>query len=127
MISDRYLAKVFPNTTITGITLSAAQADRARQLAAEQSLPNVQFQVMDAMNMSFPANSFDVVWACESSEHIPDKKLLLQEVIRVLKPEGRFILAAWCQRDHRKQPFTAEVSFHRSFFLSALIFHSSLM
>jgi MPBQ/MSBQ methyltransferase len=64
---------------------------------------------MDAMNMSFPLNSFDVIWACESSEHIPDKGLLIDEITRVLKPNGTFVLAAWCQRDHRQQPFTHEV------------------
>ena len=31
-------------------------------------------QVMDALNMSYPDNSFDLVWACESGEHMPDKK-----------------------------------------------------
>lgn len=32
-------------------------------------------QVMDALKMEFPDNSFDLVWACESGEHMPDKKV----------------------------------------------------
>ena len=31
-------------------------------------------QVMDALNMEFEDNTFDLVWACESGEHMPDKK-----------------------------------------------------
>jgi hypothetical protein len=31
-------------------------------------------QVMDALAMTFPDNTFDLVWACESGEHMPDKK-----------------------------------------------------
>ena len=31
-------------------------------------------KVMNALDMDFPDNTFDVVWACESGEHMPDKK-----------------------------------------------------
>jgi hypothetical protein len=31
-------------------------------------------QVMDALAMQFPDDTFDLVWACESGEHMPDKK-----------------------------------------------------
>lgn len=37
-------------------------------------VPCLSMQVMDALNMSYPDNSFDLVWACESGEHMPDKK-----------------------------------------------------
>jgi MPBQ/MSBQ methyltransferase len=64
---------------------------------------------MDALNMTFPDNSFDLVWACESGEHMPDKKLYVDEMTRVLKPGGRIVIATWCQRDDRVKPFnTAE-------------------
>ena len=26
------------------------------------------------MNLELPENSYDMVWACESGEHMPDKK-----------------------------------------------------
>ena len=38
--------------------------------------------------MDFPDNSFDVVWACESGEHMPDKAAYINEMMRVLKPAG---------------------------------------
>lgn len=59
---------------------------RGTELAAEQGLGNCSFQVMDALHMDFPDYSFDLVWACESGEHMPDKKAYIEEMTRVLKP-----------------------------------------
>jgi MPBQ/MSBQ methyltransferase len=52
---------------------------------------------MDALKMDFPDNTFDIVWACESGEHMPDKKRYVEEMARVLKPGGRIVIATWCQ------------------------------
>jgi SAM-dependent methyltransferase len=49
--------------------------------------------------MSFSDNSFDMVWACESGEHMPDKKAYVDEMVRVLKPGGTLVIATWCQRE----------------------------
>ena len=76
---------------------------------------NAQFLVMDALNMAFPDNSFDYVWACESGEHMPDKRRYVEEMARVLKPGGRIVIATWCQRDDRDKPFSAEVSMSSPF------------
>lgn len=54
---------------------------------------------MDALDMAYPDNSFDLVWACESGEHMPDKKKYVDEMIRVLKPGGTLVIACWCQRE----------------------------
>lgn len=69
-----------------GITLSQSQVRRGTELAAEQGLNKCSFQVMNALQMDFPDNSFDLVWACESGEHMPDKKAYIEEMTRVLKP-----------------------------------------
>jgi ubiquinone/menaquinone biosynthesis C-methylase UbiE len=44
---------------------------------------------MDALNMEFADDSFDFVWACESGEHMPDKKAYVEEMARVLAPGGK--------------------------------------
>lgn len=63
-------------------------------------------QVMDALKMEFPDNSFDLVWACESGEHMPDKKAYVDEMMRVLKPGGTLVIATWCQREETPEtPF----------------------
>jgi len=60
---------------------------------------------MNALEMDFPDNTFDIVWACESGEHMPDKEAYINEMMRVLKPGGKFVMATWCQRDDREVPF----------------------
>lgn len=107
--TSRYIAKKFGESTkVTGITLSQKQVDRASQLAKERGISNAEFQVMDALAMTFPDNSFDVVWGCESGEHMPDKERYVAEMMRVLKPGGRLVIATWCQRDDETRPFDAE-------------------
>lgn len=97
--SSRWLAAQFPDAEVIGITLSPKQVERGTQLAAERGLKNVKFMVMDALKMEFPENSFDLVWACESGEHMPDKKAYVEEMTRVLAPGGNIVIACWCQRE----------------------------
>merc|ERR1712127_107404 len=104
--TSRYLAKSLgPDSQVTGITLSPNQVKRATELAVEQGVDNAKFTVMNALEMEFPDNSFDVVWACESGEHMLDKEAYINEMMRVLKPGGKFVMATWCQRDDRDVPF----------------------
>lgn len=105
--TSRYLASKLGNAShVTGITLSPNQVARATELATERGLTNTQFLVKDALKMDFPDNSFDMVWACESGEHMPDKKLYIEEMSRVLKPGGVFVMATWCQRDNSTEAFS---------------------
>jgi MPBQ/MSBQ methyltransferase len=92
---------------VTGITLSTKQAARATALAAAQNIPNAKFEVMDALAMEFDDDTFDMVWACESGEHMPDKKKYVEEMVRVLKPGGTLVIATWCQR-HTPPALTKE-------------------
>lgn len=105
--TSRHLAKKFRDASVTGITLSPKQVQRGTELAKEQGVTNVQFQVMDALAMEFPDDTFDLVWACESGEHMPDKKKYVEEMTRVLKPGGTLVIACWCQREETPQaPFS---------------------
>ena len=103
--TSRYIAKRFPDASVTGISISPEQIKRATDLAAERNVPNAKFELCDALNMKYPDNSFDLVWACESGEHMPDKEKYVQEMARVLKPGGRMVIATWCQREDKDIPF----------------------
>lgn len=104
--TSRYLAKKLgPKSSVTGITLSPRQVERGTELAVEQGVTNAKFQVTNALDMTFEDNSFDIVWACESGEHMPDKEKYINEMMRVLKPGGKFVMATWCQRDDSEVPF----------------------
>ncbi|GAB4814911.1 hypothetical protein N2152v2_001957 [Parachlorella kessleri] len=107
--SSRYLAAKFPQASVTGVTLSPSQVQRGTQLAAERGLGNVEFKVMDALHMAFPDDTFDLVWACESGEHMPDKRAYVEEMVRVLKPGGTLVIATWCQREETPdKPFSED-------------------
>ena len=91
------LANNMTTPTVTGITLSPVQANRAQERAQSLGI-DAHFEVADALAMPFDDESFDLVWSLESGEHMPDKGQFLKECCRVLKPGGRFIMAAWCHR-----------------------------
>jgi tocopherol O-methyltransferase len=96
--STLYLAQKY-GAKATGITLSPVQANRAIARAQEANLSSqTDFKVADALKMPFAHESFDLVWSLESGEHMPDKRLFLQECFRVLKPGGTLLVATWCHR-----------------------------
>lgn len=99
--SSRMLARDY-GFAVTGVTISPRQVQRARQLTSEGL--SAQFEVDDAMALSFPDASFDVVWSVEAGPHMPDKALFARELMRVLKPGGVLVLADWNQRDDRQTP-----------------------
>ena len=99
--STRILAKSY-NFDATGITISPKQVQRATELTPEGV--SAKFQVDNALNLSFPDNSFDVVWSIEAGPHMPDKAKYAQEMMRVLKPGGTLVVADWNQRDDRQIP-----------------------
>ena len=99
--SSRILARDY-GFAVTGITISPQQVKRAQALTPPQV--TAQFKVDDALNLSFPDASFDVVWSIEAGPHMPDKARYAQEMLRVLKPGGILVVADWNQRDDRRQP-----------------------
>jgi MPBQ/MSBQ methyltransferase len=99
--SSRILARDYGFST-TGITISPQQVKRARELTSENL--TAKFQVDDALDLSFPDNSFDVVWSIEAGPHMPDKEKYGAEMLRVLKPGGILVVADWNQRDDRRKP-----------------------
>jgi tocopherol O-methyltransferase len=108
--SSLYLADKF-GARVTGITLSPVQAQRAEARSQHTHIPG-RFLVADALAMPFPNASFDLVWALESGEHMPDKTQFLHECYRVLKPGGTLILATWCHRETDQQALTQQEQAH---------------
>jgi len=48
--------------------------------------------VMDATKLDFSGESFDKIYSFHTIEHIPDLKKALEEMSRVLKPDGKIAL-----------------------------------
>lgn len=99
--SSRILARDY-GFAVTGVTISPQQVKRAQELTPEGV--DATFLVDDAMALSFPDESFDVVWSVEAGPHMPDKAVFAKELMRVLKPGGILVVADWNQRDDRQKP-----------------------
>ena len=56
---------------------------------AETNGVKIEGKVMDAMALEFPDNTFDVVYASNLLHHLPNPKLAIREMHRVLKPGGK--------------------------------------
>jgi len=84
---------VGPSGAVTGIDPVPEMLARARENARLAGLDNVYFQESSAAQLPFPDNRFDLVISNGAFNLVVDKVQALGEVFRVLKPEGRFMLA----------------------------------
>ncbi len=66
---------------------------RAAQRNAERLGFEVEGRVADAEHLPYDEDTFDVVVGHAVIHHVPDVELALREVLRVLKPGGRFAIA----------------------------------
>ncbi len=83
----RCIAGKHPQARVLGIDLSPDQVDRAGK--KNRDLENVEFQVGDAMDLQFPAESFHRVLSVASIKHWPDPARGLEQMRRVCKKGGQ--------------------------------------
>ena len=72
--------------------LTPVMLETAREFLQSEGISNVQFQVADAENLPFADNSFDRATCRIAPHHFPNVARAVQEVARVLKPGGIFLL-----------------------------------
>ncbi len=79
---------VAPEGEVVGVDLSGRMVELAGQRAAQERIENVRFLQMDAENLRFPDQSFDVVLCALGLMLFPQPGLALSEMCRVLKAGG---------------------------------------
>lgn len=67
---------------------SPGMVEVALKLAASNGV-KIEGRTANAMALDFPDNTFDLVYASNLLHHIPDPKIALKEMHRVLKPGGK--------------------------------------
>ena len=78
---------------ITGVDISEPMLEKARQRVHALKLGHVEaIAVMDAENMDFPDNSFDVVVAQYVITSVPNPEKALDEFARVVRPGGEIVI-----------------------------------
>ena len=72
---------------VEGIDLTPAMLEEARWIAKQRNL-DITFREMDAQNLDYPNDSFDVVISRNLTWTLPDPESAYAEWFRVLKPGG---------------------------------------
>jgi SAM-dependent methyltransferase len=66
--------------------------EKAKRLLECVQIRNVDLAASSATDLPFPSTTFDYILSSNALEHIPEKGRALNEIHRVLKPKGKFIL-----------------------------------
>jgi len=74
-----------------GVDLAPAMIEQARQLAS--GLSDVEFVVGDSERLPFHDGTFTAVLCSSSFHHYPQPRRALEEMARVLGPNGRLVIA----------------------------------
>src|SRR3954471_18580537 len=77
----------------TGIDLTPAMIEKAREHAAALSLTNVDWRVGNVLPLPFPDATFSVVVSRFAFHHFPDPLAVLREMARVCTRPGRVVIA----------------------------------
>ena len=108
---DFYLAET-RKVDLIGIDRVSRLVDEAnRRKAHRKLLGQLSFlqQKTESLLSQFENNSFDIVFSKESLMHVADKQSLLREILRVLRPGGRFIILDWTTDSKELGPSIAEM------------------
>jgi ubiquinone/menaquinone biosynthesis C-methylase UbiE len=94
-IYTRPFARQVAPGLVVGLDLSPPMLRYARRRGREAGLGNLALVRGDALRLPFAGSRFDVVNCCGALHLFPDADRALREVRRVLKPGGRFTVAAF--------------------------------
>jgi phosphatidylethanolamine/phosphatidyl-N-methylethanolamine N-methyltransferase len=83
---------LYPRTcSVVGVDFSVSMLEKAREKIARKGIPNVRLLQMDAAAMTFPDDTFDIVYAPYLISVVPDPVRVAREMRRVCKPGGRIV------------------------------------
>ena len=120
--------------SVTGVDLSEGMLDRARARVDQHDLHNVRLIQMDATELKFPDDSFDVVYAPYFINCVPDPLAVTAEMRRVCRCGGRLVFLnhflsnnpITSRLERAIAPFTLHLGFKSDFDLPAFLAQSSL-
>jgi phosphatidylethanolamine/phosphatidyl-N-methylethanolamine N-methyltransferase len=122
------------NCTVTGIDFSGPMLEIARERAARKEIQNVRLLQMDAADLKFADDSFDIVYAPYLISVVPDPVKVAQEMRRVCRPGGRIIVlnhflspnAILSRIERLISPFTIHIGFKADLDLPAFLAQADL-
>jgi phosphatidylethanolamine/phosphatidyl-N-methylethanolamine N-methyltransferase len=86
-------AALYPrDCSVTGIDLSSSMLEKAHERIARKGVRNVRLMEMDAANLKFADDTFDIVYAPYVISVVPDPVAVASEMRRVCRPGGRIVI-----------------------------------
>lgn len=95
-------------TKIVGIDMNDIALEKAKETFKDE---NIEFVKMDAENLKFEDNTFDIVCISNSIHHLPNTQKVFMEMRRVLKPGGYFVIQEMFS-DNQNETQLTHVYFH---------------
>lgn len=122
------------DSAVTGIDFSSSMLEKARERAARKGMAAVRLLQMDAADLKFADNSFDIVYAPYLISVVPDPVKVAQEMRRVCRPGGRVIFlnhflspnAVLSRIERLISPFTIHIGFKSDLDLPAFVAQADL-
>lgn len=84
---------------VVGIDISRSQLSHTNRFKR----PNLCFKHHDIMKVDELGEIFDAVVLMDADCYLPDKRLAVEKISRVMKPGARFLLVGWCKQSGLNQ------------------------
>lgn len=78
--------------SVTAVDVTREMLEQGKKTALQERLTNINFQAGCAENLEFDDETFDVAITRYSFHHLIDMKLVLREMVRVVREGGRVIV-----------------------------------
>jgi phosphatidylethanolamine/phosphatidyl-N-methylethanolamine N-methyltransferase len=119
---------------VTGIDFSSSMLEKARERAARKDAAPVRLLQMDAADLKFGDDAFDIVYAPYLISVVPDPIKVAQEMRRVCRKGGRIIFlnhflspnAILSRAERLISPFTIHIGFKADLDLPAFLAQAEL-
>jgi len=128
-------ATLYPrDCEVIGIDFSASMLEKARDRFERKGITNVRLLQMDAADLKFPDNSFDIVYAPYLISVVPDPVRVASEMSRVCRPGGQIIFLnhfrsrnpLMARAERLISPFTVHIGFKADLDLPEFLSQSDL-
>src|SRR2546426_4395663 len=128
-------AALYPrDCSVTGVDLSSPMLEKARERIARKGVRNVRLLQMDAANLKFADDSFDIVYAPYVISVVPDPVAVAREMRRVCRPGGRIVILnhfrsrnpLMASIERILSPFTVHIGFKLDLDLPAFVAQAEL-
>jgi ubiquinone/menaquinone biosynthesis C-methylase UbiE len=96
-------------SSIIATDISAGMIHIANQKLVKSKIKNIDFQIQDSYNLSFPDNSFDLVIASNLFHLLYEPEKPIKEIKRVMKDNGLFIAPTLCAGENIKSKIIAAI------------------